>query len=83
MTNYVRTADEKWIKVLSEDMTHHGFTYQLGLNELKEEFNPRGSCQPGGFYVTKPQHVFEFLNYGNKLAIITIPNDAHVYEDPK
>lgn len=71
-----------YYKVLRQDLTHHGFKYQLGLNVDTVPFNPTGSCQLGGLYFTDKENLHEFLQYGNLIADIRIPKDAKVYQDP-
>jgi len=57
------------------------FAYKMGLNDLidnNETFNRKSMCGPGGLYFSNIEHILEYLNYGNKLCILTIPNDAEV-----
>jgi hypothetical protein len=58
----------KYYKILSEDLTHYGFKYQLGLNVDKLPFTPRGYGLPGGLYYSDLDHVFEYLDHGTLIA---------------
>jgi hypothetical protein len=41
-------------------------------------------CSNGGLYFTDVSHFGSFRNYGNKIALVQIPNDARVcYENDK
>ena len=66
-------------KVLRSDLMHHGFKYQLGLNVDTNPFNPSGSCQNGGLYFTNIKHLFEFLDYGQQIAFVEIPDNSQIY----
>jgi len=57
------------------------YPYELGLNTLaknNEKFNEAPVCGPGGLYFCDIKHIFGYMNYGNKLCILTIPDDAQV-----
>jgi hypothetical protein len=71
-----------YVKILAEDLNHNGFQYKEGLNVDTVPFNPVGSCSRGGLYFTTMQHMILYLNYGNKIADVEIPDDAEVYKDP-
>jgi hypothetical protein len=58
----------KFYKILREDLTHHGFKYQLGLNIDTVPFNPTGECRPGGLYYTDIDHIFRYSKYGSLIA---------------
>ena len=66
-------------KVLRSDLIHHGFKYQIGLNIDTQSFNPSGSCESGGLYFTGIKHLFEFLSYGQYIALIELPDDSQIY----
>ena len=51
------------------------FNYKFGLNTLTETFNPSKECGPGGLYFCDIQHIFEFLEYGDKVCTIELPED--------
>ena len=71
-----------YYKVVRDDLTHHGFTYKLGLNVDTLYFNPSGSCRPGGLYFTDIDNLGTFFDFGNLIAFIKIPIDAQVYSEP-
>jgi len=66
-------------KFLSKDLVHHSFIYRLGINEDTLQFNPNGSCQTGGLYFSNLENILRFLEYGPKLGLISIPDDALIY----
>lgn len=71
--------DIRLYKILRTDLTHHGYTYKEGWNELPkdEKFNPSGDCQPGGFYITnRPE---DWIAIGEKMAEVTLPADAMIW----
>lgn len=70
----------KFYKFLFNHLAHRGFQYELGLNIDFRPFNPHGECSEGGMYFCDEFtcHLF-WKDYGQKLAVIKIPNDARVY----
>ena len=67
-------------KFLNNNLTHYKFKYVVGLNEDIFPFNPTGECLEGGLYFCEESKCnLHFLQYGQKLALIKIPNDARVY----
>ena len=57
------------------------YPYKLGLNTLAdngETFNKIQECGPGGLYFCTINNIFAYLNYGNKVCILTIPDDAEI-----
>ena len=57
------------------------FNYKIGLNSLSdnnEDFNPKPECAPGGLYFCDIKYIFEYLNYGDKVCTIELPEDARV-----
>jgi len=57
------------------------YQYGLGLNTLadnNELFNKEPICGPGGLYFCSIEYIFVYLDYGNKVCILTIPDDAQV-----
>ena len=83
MTSDTREAETKYYKFLRGDLTHHGYTYQLGLNIDPKPFNPDEQWQRGGFYLTTLEHLFKHYKYGPYLGIISLhPNrDAQIYQE--
>ncbi len=69
-------------KILNKELKHNGFQYNLRLTIDTVPFNPSGSCEPGGLYFTTFDHIFKFIDYGNNIAEISIPEDAKVYGYP-
>lgn len=67
-------------KFLNNNLTHNGFRYVLGSNKDDISFNPNGMCSNGGLYFCDEFncHLY-WRDYGEKIAIITIPDDARVY----
>ncbi len=69
-----------YYKFLRANLTHYGFTYQIGLNIDAESFNPTGQCKKGGFYFFSDlKYADEFYSYGPRLVVVEIPDDALVY----
>ena len=69
-------------KVLSDDLKHYTYQYKLGLNKIEdnnETFIPEGECKKGGLYFCNMACFLDFLDFGNKMAILEIPNDAQIY----
>lgn len=66
-------------KLLNDKFCHHNFQYKLGLNIDKNPFNPTGECCIGGLYFIDIENIVEFMDYGNNLASIEIPDNARVY----
>ena len=57
------------------------YPYKLGLNTLAdngETFNEEPICGPGGLYFSDIKYIFEYLDYGDKVCTLTIPDDAQV-----
>lgn len=67
-------------KFMNDDLIHNKFQYKLGLNVDNVPFNPSGDCLNGGlsFCDESTCHIF-WRSFGKKLAIVKIPNDAHVW----
>ncbi len=66
----------EYYKVLNDEMNHHGFQFQLGLNTDTSDFNDE-ECK-NGLHFCKKEDVMLWLSYGSKLAFITIPETAKV-----
>ena len=73
--------DTEFYKILQDNLTHYGFTYRQGLNIDTNKFNPFRKCQFGGLYFTTIDHILSFSNYGNKISLVRIPDDANVYAE--
>ncbi len=62
-------AKKVYVKVLRSDLTHNGFTYQLGLNIDDMPFDDNPLCG-GGLFFTDLENLSKFLSYGSKVAIV-------------
>lgn len=72
-----------YYKLLNDDLVHYGFKYVEGLNVDTFKFNPNDSCKPGGLYYTDFEHIGSWASEGRtKIAQVTLPPDAHVYNEP-
>jgi hypothetical protein len=69
--------EDEYFKVMSHDFIHHGFKYEMGLNELNGTFNddPHASCVGGRLYFTTREHIQNFFDYGTWLVTIKLPKD--------
>ncbi len=68
---------QNYVKIIGNN--YGNYSYRVGLNTLKhnnEVFDPKETCGPGGLYYTTPQHVFEYIMYGDQVCILTIPENA-------
>jgi len=75
---------EKMYKVIRKDLTHNDFTYQIGKENVDHRsFYPYGECNGGGLYFTNKKNILEFSDYGDKIYLITIPDDAQVYVESR
>ena len=72
------TKNGVFYKCLADDLTHHKFTYKLGMNEDTNKFI-LDECAEGGLYFTDKSNIHKFLCYGPKIANIIIPNNARCY----
>ena len=72
--------DTKFYKFLNNNLKHYDFQYTLGLNIDTILFNPNSTCSEGGLYFCEESkcHMF-WRQYGTKLALIEIDDDARVY----
>ena len=67
-------------KFLNNNFEHYGIKYKLGLNIDINKFNPTGECLPGGLYFCEESECHRyFMDYGQFIATIEIPDDAQVY----
>ena len=70
----------EFYKFLNDDLIHYNFKYNIGLNVDTIPFNPRGKCSKGGLYFCKKSKCHLFVTeYGHKMALIEIPNNALIY----
>ena len=69
----------KFVKILANNLTHHGFEYKEGLNVDSVTFNPTGKCSVGGLYFTDLSKAYMYFDFGNNFSYVTIPDSALVY----
>lgn len=67
-------------KVVTENLNMRGFQYKLGMNEDIQPLVPRRSCR-AGLHFAEMKDICNFLNYGTKLAIVSVPDEEPVYVD--
>ena len=73
----------KLYRFTNDDEIHNDFQYNDGLNVDHLQFNPHGTCQPGGLYFVDDDHMIDYLISPSFTWIreVTIPHDARVYVD--
>jgi hypothetical protein len=59
-----------YYKLLRRNLTHHGFTYTVGLNELKEPFIPDPYCPIGGLFFSREEDILRWFPLYNDIAWI-------------
>ena len=69
-------------KVIKKDMTHHNYKYNLGFNKI-DTFITKNECSAGGFYLTDNTNIYSYLDYGENIAIISLPNTSLIYLEDK
>ena len=73
-------GNNKFYRFLNDDLVHNNFEYIIGLNVDTNPFNPSGDYLEGGLsFCDKPTAYLYWKNYGKKLAIVEIPNNARVW----
>ncbi len=73
-----------FVKLTNKKETHFGMEYKTGLNEDHLEFNPTGSCSPGGLYFTILHYASHYMNYKMKYyRTVTLLDDSPVYIEDK
>lgn len=66
-----------YYKIIGNNYGH--FNYHLGLNTLEENgetFDDSKCCGPGGLYYTIKDNIWSWLDHGNQICQVTIPDDA-------
>ena len=73
--------DAKLRKKIHTNMTNHGFTFKIGINNDINKFRTDEDCCAGGFYITLEQFLYKFSDedYGSDIYEIKIPEEAKVY----
>jgi hypothetical protein len=70
-----------FVKVLKQNMNHHGFQYQFGLNILEDELNTDPNWKgKGGLYYTDIKNLDCLVYYGDFVSVVQIPEDATVVQ---
>ena len=75
----ITTNNMPYYKIIGNNFGN--FNYKLGLNCLSdnnETFDSDPVCGPGGLYFCDITHIFECLEYGDKVCTIELPEDAQV-----
>lgn len=68
-------GDIKLYKFTNKDEKHHGFQYKDGLNLDTKNFTNYGN----GLHFTTQYHYHDYINFGENLREIGVPNNAQVY----
>ena len=65
-----------YFKIFRKNDNHHGFKYNDGLNTDVNEFdpNPEHLCVAGGLYFSDENNICEFLEYGDYIRQVEIPD---------
>ena len=69
----------KYYKILSSDLTHHGFKYQEGLNIDTNPFDETPDCG-GGLFFSDSEHILSFVGYGNLIAEVEVPDGTKIVQ---
>ena len=76
---YRNKGETKFYKFLNNDLIHYEYQYKNGLNIDTKPFQPRECYRGGGLHFCKKSTCkFHWKNYGTKVALIEIPDDARV-----
>ena len=70
---------KKFYKIIG--CNNGNFPYKLGMNVLAdngEEFNKNPKCGPGGLYFCKIENIFDWLEFGDKVCVLSVPEDARM-----
>lgn len=71
-----------YYKIIKFTRKHHGMRYRKGLNTDKLDFNPNGSCEPGGLYFSR-EDILDFLRFGCFVCKVTLPEGEVTYQDER
>lgn len=66
-----------YFKILTEDLTHHGYTYKKGLNVDPKPFNPEPKWDNGLFFADE-KNILGFCGFGNKIAEVIVPDGERI-----
>ena len=75
---YKMFPDYKPYKVIKSSLIHNDHTYSYGLNVIKN-YKPCGNCSHGGFYLSDISDIYYYDNYGENIAIVSLPDDTLIY----
>ena len=77
--------NKKFVKLTSESCIHNGVKYKEGRIDDILDFDPTGSCKPGGLYFVEFDNFVHWMEYGGKKMVylwdVEIPNDCEVYDE--
>jgi ankyrin repeat protein len=69
-----------YLKITNAKENHFGLQYHDGLVKDIVPFDTKESYCPGGIYFTTPDHICEFLYFGENVREVTVPEDAQMVE---
>lgn len=73
-----------YFKITNENEKHRGLQYQDGIVEDILPFNnSQESCCPGGIYFSDKDNILNFIDYGQWIRQVEIPEDAKWMRDPE
>jgi len=61
------------------EIVSNNSSYKLGLNTITDEQFYRAQKNNRGLYFCSVNHIFQYINYGKKLCILTIPDTAKIF----
>ncbi|MCM1219844.1 MAG: ankyrin repeat domain-containing protein [Lachnospiraceae bacterium] len=67
-------------KILSEDLVMRDFQYKMGMNEDVNQLARKGSCG-AGLHFCLVNDIYNYFDYGTKLAVVSVPDEEAVYVD--
>lgn len=77
--NKTGNSDIKFYKYLNHKKQKYGYSYQRGLNQDTNPFDPICDCCPGGLYFTYEANKYKYREYGPILASVSIINSPDVF----
>ena len=69
----------KYYKILSSNMTHHGFVYKEGLNIDTKPFDETPDCG-GGLFFSNAENILSFWRYGGLIAEVEVPDGTKIVQ---
>ena len=64
------TISTTYFKLTNLDESHHGITFQDGLNVDPIQFNSSQDCVPGGIYFCQEQDIHKWLFYNESIGLM-------------